>query len=265
MTQERELERAADLLRAARRALAFTGAGISTPSGIPDYRSPGVGLWEKLDPMASASLRAFSVDPESFYRNMQPLVKTWLAAKPNAAHRALADLESWGYLACIITQNVDNLHQRSGSKNVWELHGKLRQAKCLRCNCVLDADGLLADYVARQVVPRCAVCGSPLKPDVVLFGESLPRYIFMEAAGEAERADLVLVVGSSLEVAPASDLPYLALRHGAKIVVMNSAPTPIDAQAAAVVRGDLAVMLPRLAQMLATTRQTHGTGQQAKG
>ena len=252
-------------MRAARRGVAFTGAGISTPSGIPDYRSPGTGLWEKLDPMAVASLRAFNTDPETFYRNMQPLVRTWLAAKPNAAHRALADLEAWGYLACIVTQNVDNLHQRAGSKSVWELHGRLRQAKCLRCNCVLDADGLLADYVERQVVPRCTVCGSALKPDVVLFGEPLPRYNLLEAAGEVERADLVLVVGSSLEVAPASDLPFMASRHGAKIVVMNSAPTPIDGQASAVIRGDLAVMLPRLAQLLDPARHARGTGQQAKG
>ena len=257
---DRDLERAADLILAARHALAFTGAGISTPSGIPDYRSPGAGLWETMDAMKVATSASFRADPAAFYRLLRPLAARLLLAEPNAAHRALADLEQWGLLACIITQNVDNLHQKAGSRCVWELHGHLRQATCLRCQRTFPAEGLLEDLLQGVDAPRCSCCGGALKPNVVFFGEPLPRYAWMEAAGEAERCDLILVVGSSLEVTPASDLPFMALRHGAKIVVINNVPTPLDEEAAVVLCDDLAVVLPRLAEAcrlrLGTERRT---------
>jgi len=246
---EHDLKRVAELLLAARYTVAFTGAGISTPSGIPDYRSPGTGLWEKMDPMAVASLRAFRADPEAFYRTMRPFAMKLLAAPPNPAHLALAALERHGLLACVITQNVDHLHRAAGSRSVWELHGDLREAVCVNCKRILPADGLWHQFFQDGAIPRCASCGRALKPNLILFGEPLPRYIFLEAAGEAERCDLMLVVGASLEVAPACELPFVALRHGARVVVINNAPTPIDGQAQVVIRRDLAEVLPRLVEI----------------
>jgi len=246
---EHDLQRVAELLLTARHTVAFTGAGISTPSGIPDYRSPGTGLWEKMDPMAVASLRAFRADPEAFYRAMRPFAAKLLAAQPNPAHLALAALERDGLLACVITQNVDHLHRAAGSRRVWELHGDLREAVCVNCKRILPADGLWHRFLQEGSIPRCASCGRALKPNLILFGEPLPRYIFLEATGEAERCDLMLVVGASLEVAPACELPFVALRHGARVVVLNSAPTPADGQAQVVIRHDLAEVLPRLAEI----------------
>ena len=238
---------AADLLRRASHAVALTGAGISTPSGIPDFRSAGVGLWERYDPMAVASLTRFRYDPEAFFVFLQPLAAQILRAAPNAAHLALARLEQAGRLVGVITQNIDQLHQRAGSQRVLEVHGNVRRATCIVCYLEVDARPTLQEFVEHGTVPRCAACGGVLKPNVILFGEELPRATFDQARAWCAAADVLLVVGSSLEVTPVSLLPQVAIEAGARLIIVNREPTYLDQRAAAVFREDLVEVLPDLA------------------
>jgi len=246
MDTKRQIERAAALIVNSNYAVALTGAGISTPSGIPDFRSPGSGLWEKVNPMLVASVFSFRLRPQAFYEWARPLAKKLLEAEPNPAHLALAELEEMGLLKAVITQNIDNLHQRAGSKRVLELHGNMRQATCLKCRKVVSTQDMIEQFLEGKV-PRCS-CGGLLKPNVVFFGEPLPRWVLLEAWGEAERCDLVLVVGSSLEVTPAAEIPFVALRRGAKAIVVNYQPTPLDSRAEVVIRDDVAKVLPQISR-----------------
>ncbi|HSJ54799.1 MAG TPA: Sir2 family NAD-dependent protein deacetylase, partial [Anaerolineae bacterium] len=211
---EEKIRRAAELICRSRHVVAFTGAGHSTASGIPDFRSPDSGLWEKHNPMLVASVWAFRLNPKTFYDWIRPMADLVLTARPNLAHEALADLEAMGYLRTIITQNIDNLHQRAGSRRVLELHGHLREATCIRCYKVEPIDPVFHNLVREGHVPRCT-CGGVFKPNVILFGEQLPVRILNEAMAEARRCDLMLVAGSSLEVTPAADIPFLAVESGA--------------------------------------------------
>ena len=247
MSQDRPPERLADaiaLLRAARRVVALTGAGVSTPSGIPDFRSPGSGLWEKDDPAVVASLSSFRRDPRPFFDWIRPLVQKAEQARPNAAHLALVALEDADRLDWVVTQNIDGLHTRAGSRRVLEVHGSLRTATCQRCGG--QVDGLAALSRDDPPVPRCA-CGGILKPDIVFFEEMLPRDVFDRAKRAAIECDLMLVVGSSLEVMPVGYLPIIAVETGARLVIVNRDPTAMDAEADVLLRGDLAEILPRLA------------------
>ena len=244
---EDNLRMAADLLREAEYAVALTGAGISTPSGIPDFRSPGTGLWEEVRPMFVASIWAFRLRPRAFYDWMRPLAHKILEAEPNAAHRALADLEAAGRLKAVITQNIDGLHQAAGSQQVLELHGHTRTATCLDCGRTVDTGPLIEEFLAGKV-PRCASCGGLLKPDVVLFGEMLPANVFLAAQMECEQCDLLLVAGSSLGVVPASELPLVALEAGADLVIVNLEPTLLDSQARVVIGCDVATALPAIVE-----------------
>lgn len=243
----RALGRAADLLRSARRGVALTGAGISTPSGIPDFRSAGTGLWERADPMAVASLTAFRYDPEAFFGFLRPLAAHIFLAVPNAAHQALARLEQAGRLIGVITQNIDQLHQKAGSQRVLEVHGNVRCATCIACYAQVEAGPYLDQFIRDGVVPRCPACGGVLKPNCILFGEQLPRATFEEARAWCAAADLLLVAGSSLEVTPVSYLPQLALASGARLIIVNREPTYLDRRADAVLREDLVEILPELA------------------
>ncbi len=244
---EDKLSFAADLLRKAKYAVALTGAGISTPSGIPDFRSPGTGLWEQVRPMLVASIWAFRLRPHAFYDWMRPLAHTILKAKPNAAHRALADLEAASRLKAVITQNIDGLHQAAGSQQVFELHGHTRTATCLDCGRTVDTGPLIEEFLAGKV-PRCRACDGLLKPDVVLLGELLPANIFFAAQMECEQCDLLLVAGSSLEVVPAAELPLVALETGADLIIVNLHPTPFDSRARVVIRCNVATALPAIAE-----------------
>lgn len=243
MSLEDKIAQAAELIRHSRHMVAFTGAGHSTASGIPDFRSPGSGLWEKDNPMLVASIWAFRLNPKSFYNWIRPLVQTLLTAPPNPAHKALAMLEEMGYLKGIITQNIDNLHQRAGSRRVLELHGHLRQATCVRCYKVVPIDAGMVQTVIEGKVPHCE-CGGVFKPNVILFGEQLPIRVLNQAMEEARRCDLILVAGSSLEVAPAADIPFLAVESGARAILVNLTPTAFDVQAQVVIHGDVAQVLP---------------------
>jgi NAD-dependent deacetylase len=242
------IARVVALLRKARYAVALTGAGVSTPSGIPDFRSPGTGLWEHADPMKVASIYAFRHNPEAFYTWIRPLVKTFLDAKPNPAHKALADLEAGGWLKAIITQNIDNLHQKAGAREVLELHGHLREATCINCYHVVPAEELLNDLLSSDEVPRCAACGGVLKPNIVLFGEQLPIQVVNRTMQHIRRADLMIVVGSSLEIIPASQLPRTVHEHSGRLVVVNLTPTYIDNAAEVVIHTNVAEVLPHIAQ-----------------
>ena len=243
------IARAADLLREAHYAVALSGAGISTPSGIPDFRSPDSGLWNRTDPFAVASIFAFRRRPEDFYDWIHPLARQVAQAQPNPAHLALAHLESAGLLREVITQNIDGLHQAAGSCNVHEVHGNLREATCMRCARVVSTDSLMADFIADHRIPHCT-CGGVMKPNVVLFGEMLPTDTWSAAERAAARCDLMLVAGSSLEVEPVAGLPLLAADHGARLIIVNYEPTSMDRQADVVIHQDVALVLPRIAEVL---------------
>jgi NAD-dependent deacetylase len=245
------IARAAALLREARHAVALTGAGSSTPSGVPDFRSPGTGLWERADPMEVASLFAFRRNPEEFYAWIRPLALTLLTAEPNAGHRALAELEADGWLKAIITQNIDDLHQRAGSQVVLELHGHMREATCIGCYRVVPTGKLLNDFISSGQVPRCEVCGDVMKPNVVLFGEQLPIQVVNATMAHIRQADLMLVAGSSLEVVPAAHLPLLVHERAGRLIVVNLTPTYVDDVADVVIHGDMAEVLPLIARACA--------------
>ncbi|MGE5602400.1 MAG: SIR2 family NAD-dependent protein deacylase [Nitrososphaerales archaeon] len=230
---------AVELLAASQRTFALTGAGISTPSGIPDFRSASSGLWNNVDPLEVASIWGFHDHPERFYNWFRVLLARTAAAKPNGAHKALASMEAAGRLVGVVTQNIDSLHQAAGSRCVCEVHGHLRTMTCLGCNAQSPADGPLADVLAGLPPPRCPSCGELLKPDVVLFGEPPPYEVLSRAQEEALACDAMLIVGTSLEVMPAADLPLLAKRRGAKLVLVNLTPTQLDAQMDVIVRADV--------------------------
>ncbi|NPV78918.1 MAG: NAD-dependent deacylase [Firmicutes bacterium] len=227
--------KAAELIRASRFCVALTGAGISTESGIPDFRSPGAGLWSRIDPMDLLSATAFELRPARFYEFIHDLVDTFSRAEPNAAHIALARLEQEGYVKAIITQNIDGLHQKAGARNVLEVHGNARSCTCISCGRGYSMEETLRAVSAGEVPPRCASCNSPLKPDIVLFEDPMPED-FALAQQAALQSDLMIVIGSSLEVAPACYLPSMAGR----LIIINLQPTPCDSQADVVIRNKAA-------------------------
>lgn len=249
MTQP-SLEATLRLLRRARYLVALTGAGISTRSGIPDFRSPHSGLWQQADPEEIASLRGFRRHPERFYTGIQPLARTILDAAPNPAHLALARMEQAGRLRSIITQNIDMLHQRAGSKTVHEVHGHLREMTCIHCFAVHPAEPYIRAFTASGTIPRCPCCGHVLKPNVIMLGEQLPVHALRAARSEVRRCDVLLVIGTSLATYPAGELPVLAHRAGAALVIVNLRETALDSLATSVIRADVVDVLPQLADVL---------------
>ena len=243
---EDKVTKIAGMILESKSTVALTGAGISTPSGIPDFRSPGSGLWEKVDPMEVATIYAFRANPAAFYRFMAPMSELVRKAKPNTAHLALSELESMNLLRSVITQNIDNLHQRAGSKRVIELHGNGECAHCLECRKKFGRDELETRF-AEGEIPRCD-CGGVIKPDVVLFGEQLPYDAMLQAQSDTEGCTLMLVVGSSLTVQPAAMFPNLAARYGAKVVVVNLQPTYMDNYAEVVMNEKVEVVLPAIVE-----------------
>jgi NAD-dependent deacetylase len=229
----------ADLIRGARSVVALTGAGISVPSGIPDFRAPGTGLWENVDPMEVAHIDVFRRDPERFWQFYGHRFQTLGAKQPNDAHRALVTLERAGLLDAVITQNIDQLHARAGTRSLVEVHGTIGHASCLRCGAAFDADEVRARHeAAPDGVPRCD-CARPLKPDVVLFGEYLPLDAMARAEQLAAGAELLLCIGSSLEVYPVAQLPALTLAAGGRIAIITHGPTQFDSRATVRLGGDV--------------------------
>jgi NAD-dependent deacetylase len=235
------------ILKEAKHVVALTGAGLSTGSGIPDFRSPDSGLWDDTDPMEVATIDAFKRDPRAFFDWIRPLAQKIMSAAPNAAHQALAQMEQFGPLQCVITQNIDILHSKAGSQTTYELHGHMRDATCMHCLQTFDSQENLAPYLENGDIPRCPNCGGVLKPNVILFGEILPVVVLNKAQLEARTCDVMIVAGSSLEVAPAGDLPMLAKYAGARLIIVNYTPTHLDHLADIVIHADVAEVLPRLA------------------
>ncbi len=247
---EQQVREVAELVVQSQRVVAFTGAGISTPSGIPDFRSPESGLWDNADPMIVGSIFGFRQNPQAFFDWVHPLAKMTADSQPNPAHYALAKLEQMGKLTSIITQNIDMLHTRAGNQTVFELHGHMREATCIHCFKVYDGEPIMKTFIADGQAPHCVSCNGVLKPNVILFGEELPYKILQSAQDSARDADLFLIAGSSLEVYPANELPLLAHRTGAKIVIINLQATHLDNIAMHVVRDDVANVLPAIVEQL---------------
>ena len=234
-----DVQRLAALIREAGSVVALTGAGISVPSGIPDFRSPGTGLWEKVDPMEVAHIDVFHRDPERFWHFYGDRFATLRTKQPNGAHEALVALERAGHLDAVITQNIDQLHRRAGPQELIEVHGSIATCSCLRCGDRVELDEARERLAADPAgVPRCG-CGSPLKPDVVLFGEMLDEARMERAFALAAGADVLLCIGSSLEVYPVAGLPQVALQAGGAVAIVTQGPTSFDREATVRLGGDV--------------------------
>ncbi len=242
------IEYAAELLAKARHAVVLTGAGLSTPSGIPDFRSEGSGLWSRDEPLEVASMTTFRTNPAQFFHWFHPLASQIFNALPNPAHHAIAELEQKGRLQAVITQNIDMLHQKAGSRRVIEMHGTLRTLSCTQCYRQQGYEDYLPAFIKKGEIPHCPHCGAILKPDVILFGEQLPQKAWHEAQREARACDLMIVVGSSLEVLPVAGLPMQAIDRGAHLIIINNSDTYLSVRADVVLPEDVAVVLPAISE-----------------
>ncbi len=240
------VERLVELVRERQPCVVLTGAGISTESGIPDFRSP-TGIWAQVDPMEVASIDAFLADPVKVWDFYARRIDVLTEAQPNDGHRALAELEDGGRVSAVVTQNIDGLHQRAGSREVVEVHGSIRTASCLDCGNVVA----LEDVLLLLPVPPCPRCGRILKPDVVMFGELLDPAVIARAFAFAVGARLLLVVGSSLEVYPVAGLPQETLGAGGSLAIVNRDETPYDARASVRIAAGAGETLRALAEQLA--------------
>jgi NAD-dependent deacetylase len=250
MVTDEQVEKAAKLILEAKNAIVLTGAGIGTESGIPDFRSPGTGLWTKIDPYEFGTASTFRQNPTSFFDLARELAPLLFSARPNPGHKALAKLEKMGYIKTIITQNIDDLHQRAHSKNIIEVHGNLREAYCQKCGKIVPIWKLVEDFFANQSIPTCE-CGGMVRPNVVMFEEQ-PHNI-PQSFKLAEECDLCIVVGSSLVVMPINMVPQIALNHGAKLIIINwgeAAETHLDAEATLVIHEKAGVALPKIVEKI---------------
>ena len=243
-------ERLAALMRTAGRVVALTGAGVSVPSGIPDFRTPGTGLWANVDPMEVAHIDVFRRDPARFWAFYGQRFAALRDKQPNGAHRALAELERRGMVAAVVTQNIDGLHRAAGTRELIEVHGTIETSSCPRCGASFPLDDVRERLAAAEDgVPRCD-CGAAIRPDVVLFGEYLPQAALARASMLAAAADLLLCVGSSLEVHPVAQLPQATLDGGGQVALVTMGPTPYDRDAAVRLSGDVEVELEALVAAL---------------
>ncbi len=230
------------MIRGASSVVALTGAGVSVPSGIPDFRTPGKGLWEKVDPMEVAHIDAFHGDTKRFWSFYRPRFSDLNEKLPNPAHLVLAELEQRGLLEAVVTQNVDRLHSKAGSERVIEVHGSIATSSCTSCAASYPLENV-GELFDEDGIATCACCMGKVKPDVVLFGELLPEAAMAEAQALCASADLLLCVGSSLEVYPVAGLPELTLGAGGRLAIVTQGPTPYDGEAQLKLDGDVAVEL----------------------
>jgi NAD-dependent deacetylase len=245
---EQKIRQLAGFLRTSEHALALTGAGVSTDSGIPDFRSPNHGLWAHYDPMEVASIYGFRTNPARFYDFWRQRFAILAQAQPNETHRLLAELEQRGHLKGVITQNIDNLHRRAGSRTIYEVHGNYARGLCLECDREYPIETIF-EKVTRQRFPLCDQCQGLLKPDVVLFGELLP-VCFEHARSAVGHSDFLLVLGTSLEVQPVADLVPQAKVAGARVAIINRDPTPYDGLADILLYSQLSTATALLKQEL---------------
>jgi len=231
-------ESLAELIRGSRCVVALTGAGVSVPSGIPDFRTPETGLWAKVDPMEVAHIDVFEREPERFWSYYRPRFQSLGDKEPNGAHEALAELERRGLIEGVVTQNIDRLHRAAGSENVIEVHGSIETSSCTACATAFGLEEV-DDLFDERGVALCADCGGAVKPDVVLFGELLPETAIAQATVLAEEADLMLCVGSSLAVHPVAGLPRLTLSRGGRLAIVTKGETPYDGDAELKLEGEV--------------------------
>lgn len=236
------IRQVADWLRSAHHVVAFTGAGISTESGIPDYRSPG-GIWATSRPVYFDEFLASRDARYEYWRQKSVSHRDFVSADPNTGHRTLAQWETAGRLACVVTQNIDGLHQLAGSSRVLELHGTARFVACLQCEARYEAEIMVSRFLAENEPPDCPECGGLMKHATVSFGQNLPPSVLENAISQSQMADLFLALGSSLVVQPAASLPALARERGARLVIINREPTPLDRIADAVLHAPIGATL----------------------
>jgi NAD-dependent deacetylase len=242
----------AELIRARQPCVVLTGAGVSTESGIPDFRSPG-GLWADFDPLEYGSIDAFRRDPLKVWSFYRPRVKMLAEAEPNSAHRALAEVERLGLVRAVVTQNIDLLHERAGSREVVEVHGSIRTSSCPGCGERYPLERVI-ELLDGSEAPACVACGAVLKPDVVFFGELLQPEAIDRALELVREAGLLLVVGSSLEVHPVAGLPLETLGAGGELAIVNQGPTPFDDRATLRIEGTAGEVLPAVVDSLRPRR-----------
>jgi NAD-dependent protein deacetylase/lipoamidase len=239
------VERLAELIRRSRSTVALTGAGVSVPSGIPDFRTPETGLWANVDPMEVAHIDVFERDPARFWSYYRPRFQSLGDKRPNTAHEALAELERRGLLEGVITQNIDRLHGIAGSRTVVEVHGSIETSSCRQCDASYGLDQMDSLFGAGGVA-LCADCGGPVKPGVVLFGEMLPEGAMRRAQELAQAAELLVCAGSSLAVYPVASLPAVTLERGGKLAIVTKGPTPYDGDATVKLAGEVDAELQAL-------------------
>ena len=256
-----KIEQVAEMLLQHSPCVALTGAGLSTRSGLPDFRSPGKGLWARLEKMPESAsvvmtLQGFKEHPKAFYSRFRLFLEKILSAKPNPAHTALADLEARGYIQAIITMNGDMLHQKAGSQRVIEMHGTLATATCI--SCYQSDDGMLHwhPYLESGEIPRCYHCGGIMKPDVILTGEQLPVKMVMQAKKLLGKSKMILAIGTSFAGGPVMRWVENACEQGKKIVIINLTPTLLDTVAEVVIQADVVEVLPALVEELSFSSKT---------
>jgi NAD-dependent protein deacetylase/lipoamidase len=246
---DKQLAVVAQWLAESPRAVVLTGAGISTDSGIPDFRSPG-GVWSRYPTIMFDHFLASEDARYEYWRQKSELFAQYGDAEPNVGHRVLAQWEAAGRIPGVVTQNIDGLHQLAGSRRVLELHGTAREARCLDCEARFEIEPFVRQFLAGDRVPCCPECGGRLKHATISFGQILPADVLMEASRWAREAELFFAIGSSLVVTPAADLPLVAKEHGARLVIVNREPTPLDGLADAVIPGEIGAVLSAIAARL---------------
>ena len=250
-------DKVASLIINCKKIVVFTGAGISTESGIPDFRSPG-GIWDRFDP-DDFTYQKFVSNPESRRKQWQMLHEGLLTggAEPNLAHHAIAELDRLGKLDCVITQNIDSLHQKTGvaDDKVFELHGNMQWAVCLGCGKRYPFEQIKVRLNGDEEIPDCEACHGMLKPDAVFFGESLPQKVLSEATHRSCNCDLFIVIGSTLIVYPAAYMPAYAVNSGAKLVIINLSPTPMDRQATVLIRAKAGEVMSKVIERVRKSQQ----------
>ena len=246
--EKESINKAAELLINSKNAVVLTGAGISTESGIPDFRGES-GIWAKYKPEIYGSIQSFLNDPSKFWKMAEDIAPTLFNAEPNAGHYAIAALEKMNIVKAIITQNIDELHQKAGSIIVYEVHGNINRFSCLGCRASYNKQQLLRKMKKeKKLPPLCDFCATPLKPSVVLFGESLPNFEKYMSIDFAKKTDVMLIAGSSLSVAPVCDLPLYTVSEGGKLIIINDEPTYLDERAEIVINNKTGTILPLIVE-----------------
>jgi NAD-dependent deacetylase len=253
--EEEDIRKASKILMNSENAIILTGAGISTESGIPDFRGNS-GIWEKYKPQIYGNIQSFLKDPSKFWKLAEEIAPTLFTAVPNPGHFALAELEKMKIIKAIITQNIDELHQKAGAIIVYEVHGNINRFTCLGCRASYTKGQILNKLKRRKTSPpSCDYCGAPLKPSVVLFGEPLPNFEKFMSIDLAKKADVMLIAGSSLTVAPVCDLPILTLNGGGKLIIVNDQPTYLDDKAEIKINNKTGIILPLIVEEIKKIKQ----------